>query len=128
MAVTRGTGGAQQDVDNVQIDITAVNDAPLNTVPGTQTVNEETQTAIAGISVTDVDAAAGNITTRLQVTAGALDVTLSGAATISAGANSTNDLTIQGTVADVNATLASLLYTGNTDVTGIAADSLTVDH
>ena len=45
---------------------------------------------------------------------------------ISAGANSSNDLTIQGTVADVNVTLASLLYTGNTDVTGIAADSLTV--
>mgnify|MGYP003333987304 CR=1 FL=1 len=47
-----------------------MNDAPVNTVPGTQTVDEETQTAIAGISVSDVDAAAGNITTRLQVTNG----------------------------------------------------------
>ena len=74
----------------------------------------------------DEDAGAGNITTRVQVTAGVLDVTLSGAASISGGANSSNDLTIQGTVTDVNGTLASLLYTGNTDITGIAADTLTI--
>ncbi len=123
--LTDGDGGTSANYDTT-VTFAAVNDVPLNTVPGTQTVNEETQTAIAGISVIDVDAAAGTITTRLQVTAGVLDVTLSGAATISAGANSSNDLTILGTVADVNATLASLLYTGNTDVTGVAADTVTV--
>ena len=53
-----------------------------------------------------------------------LDVTLAGAATISAGVNGSADLTIQGTVTDINATLASLLYTGNMNVTGIAADTL----
>ena len=103
-----------------------INDAPVNTVPGTQTVLEETQTAIVGLSVVDVDAAGGLITTQLQVTNGVLDVTLAGTATISAGANGSADLTIQGTVADINTTLASLLYTGNMDVTGIAADMLTM--
>ena len=121
-----GTGGALQDVEAIQIDLTAVNDDPVLTVPGTQSIAEETQTAIAGISVADVDAGAGLVTTRLQVTAGVLDVTLSGSATISAGTNGTNDLTIEGTVGDVNATLASLLYTGNPDVVGVAADTLTV--
>ena len=98
----------------------------MNTVPGTQNVAEETQNPIAGISVADVDAAAGNIVRQLQVTNGVIDVILSGVATISAGANGTNDLTVQGTVTDMNATLASLLYTGNTNVVGVAADSLTV--
>jgi cadherin domain-containing protein/cadherin-like protein len=123
--LTDGDGGTSANYDTT-VTMAAVNDAPVNTVPGTQTVNEETQTAIAGISVVDVDAGVGTITTRLQVTAGVVDVTLFGAATISAGANSSNDLTILGTVADVNATLSTLLYTGNTNVTGVAADTLTV--
>ncbi|MDA1053413.1 MAG: Ig-like domain-containing protein [Planctomycetota bacterium] len=123
---TGSGGGGTIALGTVNVDIGAVNNAPVNTVPGTQTVAEETQSAIAGISVADLDALVGNISTQLQVTNGVLDVTLSGAATISSGANSTNDLTVQGTVADVNATLASLLYTGNTDVVGFAADTLTV--
>ena len=121
-----GSGGAQQDVDTVQIDIGAVNDAPVNTVPGTQSIAEETATAIGGISISDDDDLGANLTTRLQVTAGDLNVSLSGAATISAGANGSGDLTILGTETDINATLASLTYTGNTDVTGTAADTLTV--
>ena len=94
--------------------------------PGTQTIAEETTTAIGGISINDVDAGASNLTTRLQVTSGVLNVTLSGAATISAGADGSGDLTIQGSITDINATLASLTYTGNTDVVGTAADTLTV--
>ena len=103
----------------------AFNQAPVNTVPGTQMVPEETSTAIGGISISD-DAAGGNLTTRLQVTNGVLNVTLSGSASISAGANGTGDLTILGTVTDINATLSTLTYTGDTDVVGTAADTLTV--
>ena len=110
----------------VTITVTGDNDAPVNTVPGTQTVLEDTQTAIAGISVADPDAGASVITTQLTVTNGVLDVTLSGAASISAGANGSNTLTISGNVTDINATLASLQYTGNSNVNGVAADTLTV--
>ena len=119
-------GGADQNLGTVNVDIGAVNDAPVNTVPGTQTVAEETTTAIGGLSIADSDAGGSNLTTRLQVSNGVLNVTLSGAATLSAGANGSGDLTIQGSVTDINATLASLTYTGNTDVVGIAADTLTV--
>jgi len=103
-----------------------VNDDPVNTVPGTQLVAEETATAITGISVSDLDAASSNVTTRLQVTAGALNVTLSGSASISAGTNGTGDLTILGSVVDINGTLASLTYTGNAEVVGTNADTITV--
>ena len=37
--------------DTASLNVLPVNDAPVHTVPGTQTVNEETQTAIPGLSV-----------------------------------------------------------------------------
>ena len=102
-------GGTDQNIGTVNVDITAVNDAPVNTVPATQTVVEDTQATISGISISDVDAASNNLTTRLQVSNGTLNVALTGLASISTGTNDSADLTIQGTVADINATC--LLYT-----------------
>ena len=62
----------------------------------------------------------------MQVSNGTLNVALTGLASISTGTNDSADLTIQGTVADINATLASLSYIGNADIEGINADTLTV--
>src|SRR6185295_2924640 len=55
-----GTGGALTDTDTVAITVNAVNDAPVNTVPGPQSTNEETSLVLstAGgnrISVSDID-------------------------------------------------------------------------
>src|SRR5262245_2723174 len=67
------------------------NIAPVNTVPGAQSVNEDTAFVIAGVSVDDVS---GNLaTTRLTVLNGALTVSLAGGATISSGANGSSTLT-----------------------------------
>ena len=118
--------GASSNNVTVGLTITPQNDAPVNTIPGTVTVDEDTPASIAGISISDNDAAGGDLTTRLMVSNGTLDVTLAGSATISAGANGSSDLTIQGTIADINASLASLTYTGNLNLSGIAADSLVV--
>jgi len=101
-------GNSDSNVATVTITISGDNDAPVNTVPGAQTIIEDTQTAITGISVADADAGVAAITTQLSVTAGVLDVTLSGSASILAGANGTNTLTVTGNVTDINATLASL--------------------
>ena len=60
------------------------------------------------------------------MSAGVVNITLSGSASISAGSNGTGNLTIQGSITDINATLTSLTYTGNTDVVGTAADALSV--
>jgi hypothetical protein len=107
---------------NFTLTVTDVNEAPVNTVPGAQTVNEDTALSISGLSVTDVD---GNLaTTQLSVTNGTLTVTLSGGATISAGANESADLTLSGTEADINATLATLSYQGNANFNG--SDTLTM--
>ena len=54
LTVTTGDGTAQ-DTDTVAITVNPVNDAPVNTVPGAQSVNEDTALPIAGVSVADVD-------------------------------------------------------------------------
>src|SRR6185295_17266642 len=91
------------DSDAVAITVTAVNDAPVNTVPGAQTVNEDAALSIGGVSVNDVD---GNLsTTQITVSNGTLNVSLAGGAAISAGSNGSSSLTLSGTQAQINAAL-----------------------
>ena len=98
-----------------------MNDAPVNTVPGAQTVNEDTALPIAGVSVADVDGAP--LTTTLTVTSGTLNVTAGGGATI--GGNGTAVVTHHGHAPpQINAALAGLSYTGNPNFNG--PDTLTV--
>ena len=102
------------DTDTVTINVTSVNDAPVNTVPGAQTVNEDTALSISGLSVTDVD---GNLaTTALSVGNGTVNVSLAGGATISAGANGTATLTLAGTQAQINAALATPQLSGEPEL------------
>ncbi len=113
--------GGSIDPTCTAVDV-VVNVAPVNTVPGAQTVNEDTALAINTISVTDSD---GNLaTTQISVNNGTVLVTLQGSATISAGANGSNTLTIAGSETDINATLATLAYQGNLNFNG--SDVLTV--
>ena len=101
-----------------QITITALNDAPINTVPGAQSVNEDTILPIVGVSVADIDSSA--LTTTLSVADGMLNVTAGAGVT----GNGTASVTITGTAAQINAALAGLAYTGNLNFNG--ADTLTV--
>src|SRR5438552_3055653 len=94
----------------VAITVLAVDDAPVNTVPGAQVVNEDTALALGGVSVTDVDEI-GRASCR-EGAYGTVAVTLSGTATINAGGNGTATLTLTGSQAAINATLASLAYQG----------------
>jgi VCBS repeat-containing protein len=119
--LTDGDGGTSANYDTT-VTVSGVNDAPVNTVPGAQTVDEDTPLALSGVSVTDVD---GNLSTvQLGVGNGTLAVTLAGGATISAGSNGSGTLTLSGSQADINATLATLVYQGALNYNG--ADTLTV--
>jgi hypothetical protein len=86
--------------------VTAVNDAPVNTVPVEQdAIFSRTATAITGLSVSDVDSGAGE-TTVLSVAHGTLNV-----ATIGGGAvvtnNGTTAVTLTGTAEQIATTLAA---------------------
>src|SRR5206468_1300808 len=101
---------AVTDVDTVAITVNPVNNAPVNTVPGAQVVNEDTALAVGGISVTDVD---GNLSTvQLAVANGTVTVTLSGGATITVSLHDALPISLSGSQVDINATLASLAYQG----------------
>ncbi|RYF78764.1 MAG: tandem-95 repeat protein, partial [Comamonadaceae bacterium] len=120
VTISDGQGGTVQVP--VSVTINPVNDAPVNTVPGAQSVAEDTPLTIIGISVNDVD---GNLaTTQLSVLNGSLSVSLAGGATISAGANGSATLTLVGTQTQVNAALATLSYQGAANYNG--SDTLTV--
>ncbi len=121
--VTDGLGPSVNST--LSITVAPVNDAPVNTVPAAQNVNEDTALLFSGantISVNDVD---GNLaTTRLSVNNGTLSVSLGGGAVISSGANGSSSLTLSGSQAQINAALASLSYQGNLNFNG--SDTLTV--
>ena len=110
--------GTTTDTDVVAITVNAVDDAPVNTVPGAQSVDEDTALAISGVAVADVDSTA--LTTTLTVAEGTLNVTPGAGVT----GNGTGTVTIAGTAAEINAALAGLTYQGNLDFNG--SDALTV--
>ncbi|MBK9947789.1 MAG: tandem-95 repeat protein [Nitrospira sp.] len=119
--LTDGDGGTSPNYDTT-VTVSGANDAPVNTVPGAQTVNEDIALAVSGISVNDVD---GNLSTvQLGVLNGTVSVTLQGGATISGGSNGTNTVTLSGSQADINATLATLTYQGTLNYNG--PDTLTI--
>jgi hypothetical protein len=123
-----GAGGPQIDSDPVTINVAAVNDAPVNTVPGLQTVNEDTALVFNGantISISDVDANGGTETVTLSVTSGAL--TLSGTTGLVFGTGdgtADSTMTFTGTVSDINTALNGLSYQGNLNFNG--SDTLNI--
>ncbi|MEN2991901.1 hypothetical protein WG926_26580, partial [Tistrella sp. BH-R2-4] len=65
-----GTGGALTDSATITLDITAVNDAPDLTAPGSIAVTEDTATSLTGISISDIDAGSGIVTVTFAVGSG----------------------------------------------------------
>ena len=123
-----GTANGGMDLapspNTMTINVTAVNDAPTNGVPGTQTVAEDTPLVFSAangntISVSDVDVGSGLLGVRLTVANGTL--TLGSTANLSFGlGNGINnrDMIFAGTAADVNAALASLTYMPDANFNG----------
>jgi VCBS repeat-containing protein len=101
-----GSGGPLTDSDSVAITVNAVNDAPVNNLPAGFSTNEDTALKLAGISVTDVDAAAGNISVTLSVATGTLFASNSGGVTISG--SGTGSLVLSGTLSAINTYLATV--------------------
>ena len=82
------TSGGVSETATITIEVTSVNDAPVNTVPGAQTLGEDAgPVAIPGLSVADPDssdAAPQVLTTVLTIPAasGALAAAAAGAPTM----------------------------------------------
>lgn len=123
-----GTGGALTDTEMVTLNISAVNDAPNITVPGTQNGAEDVPFAIIGVSVSDVDANPGEV--RVTLTAGFATLTVAPTGSLSfdvGDGTSDQTMTFRGTVANVNAALANLQYAGFPNFNGNDTIQVTVD-
>lgn len=110
-----GTGGAKSDTKVLSIVVTPLNDPPVNTVPPAQTVIEfETLTFAPVISTTDVEvlAAGASVQVNLDVDNGKLNLGTQTGLTNVSGLG-TDAVSFQGTLANVNAALATLTYQAN---------------
>ncbi|MBK5009826.1 DUF4347 domain-containing protein, partial [Pseudomonas sp. S60] len=105
LTINVNTNSVADATTSMTLQVVAVNDAPVVTVPASITVTEDVPGYVTGISFSDVDAGNGNVTATFSVVRG----TLTAAATsgVMVGGAGTGVLTLTGTLADLNALLAS---------------------
>ena len=123
-----GTANGGQDtfVRNFAVVLQAVNDAPVNTVPGPQTAIKNSSLFFSAsdanqISVADVDGGTAARQVTLNVSNGLLTVKRTTGLTFSSGNGSSNgNMIFSGTIADINAALNGLRFTPGNDFVGSA--------
>ena len=114
----------EQAIGAISITVNPVNDPPVNSVPGAQTVLEDTALVFSSgtsnaITIDDPDIADGGTykaVVTLSVAHGTLTATADGSASISGGGTST--FTITGSKTDIDNTLDGLTYQGIEDYYG----------
>ncbi|MFM1752395.1 MAG: hypothetical protein RL119_1357, partial [Actinomycetota bacterium] len=95
------------------------NTAPVNTVPGAQTTNEDSALVFSlansnQISISDTDAGTGSLTSTLSVTNGTLTI----------GSTTGTSVPVTGTVAAINTAISTVTFTPTAEFSGSA--SLTI--
>ena len=126
-----GTGGARSDSDTVAITVNAVNDAPVNTVPGAQTGTEDTALVFSAgngnqIQISDADAGGSSMQVTLSVTNGTLTLAgTTGLGFTTGDGTADTTLVFTGTRTDINAALATLTFNPTANYNGGAVLSLT---
>jgi VCBS repeat-containing protein len=126
-----GTANGGVDLDPVAntltIDVTAVNNAPVNTVPTIQGTNQDTTLILSNananaISVGDVDAGGSPLQVTLTATNGTLTLPGTTGLSFSAGDGTADaTMTFTGTLTDINAALDGLAFTPSAGFTGSAS-------
>jgi hypothetical protein len=107
--------------------VSDVNDAPVNSVPGSQTTAYNTSitfnTANSNlIAFSDVDASSGTVRAAIAATNGVLTLsTTSGLSFVAGDGTDDATITVEGTITNINAALNGLVFTPTTDYSGSAA-------
>ncbi|WP_312586804.1 DUF4347 domain-containing protein [Comamonas terrigena] len=126
-----GSGGEKTDTKTVTLIVTAVNDAPVNNVPGAQTASQNIALGFNtangnAISITDVDAGNGLMTVTLTATNGLLSLgSLSGITLLTGTGLNDTSIMIEGNRANINAALQTLSFKSGSNFLGAA--SLTIE-
>ena len=125
----RDSSGTYDPTPNtLTFDVDAVNDAPVNSVPGSQFVDEDTPLVFNSangnlISVSDVDAGTNELQIHLTATNGLLTLSQTTGLSFVSG-NGTNDavMVFTGTLANINAALDGLIFDPTPDYFGNGAN------
>jgi len=130
-----GENGAAAQTGTITLNVTAVNDGPLNSVPGAQTTPKNILLVFSPgngntVSVSDIDAGANSIKITLAATHGTL--TLSGVAGLNfagGAGDGTDDATMifTGPASAVNTSLNGLAFTPEINYTGPAVVTITTN-
>jgi hypothetical protein len=118
----------------VTVTVNATNDAPVNSVPGAQTGDEDTALVFSGangneISTSDLDAGSNPVKVTLEATNGTLTLSVTGGLNFTAG-DGTNDtrMSFTGLTADVNAAVNGLSFNPDSNYNGSSSTlSFTTD-
>jgi hypothetical protein len=127
--ISDGRGGTASST--VDVTVTAVNDPPVNGVPGAQDVNEDSLLTFStaggnAISVSDVDAGPATVQVALAATRGVVTLSRLTGLTVTAGGNGTGAVTVQGTLAAVNAALNGATFGPDAVHGGLTAAALQI--
>ncbi len=130
--VSDGTASSSP-ANTLTVDVTAVNDAPVNNTPGAQSTDKDTPLVFSAaggnaISVSDVDVGGSSVEVTLTATDGTLTLAGTAGLTFSAGTgNGDVTMTFTGAVADVNAALEGLVFEPILGFTGTATLTIATD-
>ncbi len=111
-----GSGGSLSDTDNVALTITAVNDAPVNHMPASQTATGGSVLNLGSgvgtaISVSDIDAGNSPLRVTLSASVGTLTLaTTAGLTFISGDGNADSSMVFEGTQTAINTALDGMDY------------------
>ncbi|KIQ25679.1 hypothetical protein RT97_23645, partial [Variovorax paradoxus] len=100
--VSDGTATA---TSTLTLTVSAVNDAPVNTLPTGWTTNEDATVGLTGLQITDADAGSSPMRVTLSVPSGSLTAASGGGVTVTG--SGTGTLVLEGSQANINAYLAS---------------------
>ena len=123
-----GSTDTDLSANTITFDVTAVNDAPVNTVPSARTETSGSTIVFStangnALTISDVDAGAGIVRVKVATDHGTL--TLVPTVGLMVIGNGSGIIKITGTLADINTALNGLTLQGEAGYTGIATLVLT---
>lgn len=119
-------GSLDSNVVTVSLTVTAVNDAPVNSVPGPQETPKDANKVFSAannnaISISDVDAGAFVVQVTLTATNGTITLPVLTGLTFSAGDGTADStMTFTGTIANINLRLAGVTFAPYSGFSGAA--------
>lgn len=128
-----GSGGAQTASTYVTLSVTAVNDAPVNSMPGAQSLNQDASLTFSSgggnlINVSDVDIGGGLEQVTLTATNGTITLSGTTGLSFSVGSGTTDaTMTFAGTIANINTALSGMIFTPTAGYNGSATLQITTN-